>query len=141
MDFENMRGSLAWLLKARVGRDQVGAVEAHKGECYYICSHGQPPVLRVSGTKENPGRRFRGCVYYGVQEHCDFFQWADKEQAEADSEKAKMRKKVSSLKTELRACERRLKIAVFVGMLGWTLLFSCGCRIVVEDFIIKGCCE
>ncbi|MED6175653.1 hypothetical protein PIB30_080416 [Stylosanthes scabra] len=32
-----------------------------------VCDHGQPPVLRVSGTKENPGRRFWRCVYSTVR--------------------------------------------------------------------------
>ncbi|MED6152131.1 hypothetical protein PIB30_088954, partial [Stylosanthes scabra] len=29
-----------------------------------VCGHGEPPVLRVSGTKENPRRRFWDCAYY-----------------------------------------------------------------------------
>ncbi|MED6193985.1 hypothetical protein PIB30_024295 [Stylosanthes scabra] len=70
-----------------------------------LCHHGERPVLRV-------------------KEQCEFFEWADKEQAEEDSEKARMRKKVSSLKTRLRAYEMRLKIAVFVGMFRWILVFS-----------------
>ncbi|MED6159554.1 hypothetical protein PIB30_043266 [Stylosanthes scabra] len=86
-----------------------------------LCHHGVEPVLRVSGTKENPGRRFCGCVRY--IEQCEFLEWADKLQAEEDSEKARMRKKMSSLKTRLRACEMRLKIAIFVGMFGWNLFF------------------
>ncbi|MED6167984.1 hypothetical protein PIB30_008009 [Stylosanthes scabra] len=77
-----------------------------------LCHHGEEPVLRVSGTTENSGRRFWGCVRYV----CDFFEWADKLQAEEDLKKTRMRKKVSSLKTRLRACEMRLKIAVFFGM-------------------------
>ncbi|MED6205869.1 hypothetical protein PIB30_021660 [Stylosanthes scabra] len=52
--------------------------------------------------------------YHGVKEQCGFFEWANKLQAKEDSEKARIRKKVSSLKTRLRACEMRLKIAVFV---------------------------
>ncbi|QHN87118.1 DNA-(apurinic or apyrimidinic site) lyase [Arachis hypogaea] len=44
-----------------------------------LCSHGEKPVLRISGTKENPGRRFWGCVYFEVQEGCNFFHWADPE--------------------------------------------------------------
>ncbi|MED6176119.1 hypothetical protein PIB30_084849, partial [Stylosanthes scabra] len=30
------------------------------------CSHGDKAVLKVSGTKENPGRRFWGCPHYDV---------------------------------------------------------------------------
>ncbi|MED6213103.1 hypothetical protein PIB30_089985 [Stylosanthes scabra] len=29
-----------------------------------LCEHGIKPVLRVSHTKENPGRRFWGCANY-----------------------------------------------------------------------------
>ncbi|MED6137547.1 hypothetical protein PIB30_065957 [Stylosanthes scabra] len=103
-----------------------------------LCSHGECPVLRVSGTKENPRRRFWGCVRYDVGNlrlHSGVV-WADKEQIEEDSERAKLRKKVSTLKTELRACERWLTIAVLV-YLGGFCSFACGCRILVEDFIIN----
>ncbi|MED6113588.1 hypothetical protein PIB30_072345 [Stylosanthes scabra] len=86
---------------------------------WLICSHGLPPVLRVSGTKENPGRRFWGCAYYGVHEHCDFFCWVDKVQIEDDAAKAKLRKKVLLLKTEVRACRWRLKVVAVVGLVGW----------------------
>ncbi|MED6179375.1 hypothetical protein PIB30_000491 [Stylosanthes scabra] len=75
------------------------------------CHHKEKVVLRVSGMKENLGKRFLGCVRYAEQE-------------EEDLEKARMRKKVSSLKSRLRACELRLKIVVFVGMVGWALVFS-----------------
>ncbi|MED6218896.1 hypothetical protein PIB30_030787 [Stylosanthes scabra] len=88
------------------------------------CHHGEKAVLRVSGTKENPGRRFWGCVRYAVREQCGFFEWADQEQEEEDLEKARLRKKVSSMKSRLRACELRLKITVFVGMVGWALVCS-----------------
>ncbi|MED6184152.1 hypothetical protein PIB30_044726 [Stylosanthes scabra] len=32
-----------------------------------LCDHGEGAVLRVSDTKENPGRWFWGCVYYDVR--------------------------------------------------------------------------
>ncbi|MED6125436.1 hypothetical protein PIB30_068488 [Stylosanthes scabra] len=86
-----------------------------------LCHQGEVSVLRVSGTKENPGRRFWGCVRY--EEQCGFFVWADWVQAD-DAEKARMRKKVCCLKSRYRACEMRLKITVFVAMFGWILVFS-----------------
>ncbi|MED6144030.1 hypothetical protein PIB30_011532 [Stylosanthes scabra] len=89
-----------------------------------LCHYRIELVLRVSGTKENPGRRFWGCVRYVVKEQCEFFEWAGKVQIEEEAEKERMRKKVSSLKTRLKACEMRLKIAVFVAMFGWILVFS-----------------
>ncbi|QHO56145.1 DNA-(apurinic or apyrimidinic site) lyase [Arachis hypogaea] len=44
-----------------------------------VCGHGERPILRTSMTKDNPGRRFWDCVYYEVQDGCDFFRWADPE--------------------------------------------------------------
>ncbi|MED6189046.1 hypothetical protein PIB30_091814 [Stylosanthes scabra] len=87
-----------------------------------VCHHGAPAVLRTSGTKENPGRRFWGCVFY--EEQCDFFCWADLEQAEEDPEKAKLRRKVISLKLKVKAIEMRLQIAAIVGLVGWVWLIS-----------------
>ncbi|MED6163773.1 hypothetical protein PIB30_083294 [Stylosanthes scabra] len=90
-----------------------------------VCHHGKPLVLRVSGTKENPGRQFWGCAYYDVQEECDFFQWPDRwveeEQVEVeeDQEKAKLRKKVVALKAKLKAMEGQIKISWFLGLVGW----------------------
>ncbi|MED6124036.1 hypothetical protein PIB30_055206 [Stylosanthes scabra] len=90
-----------------------------------VCSHGDKAVLRVSGTKENPGRRFWGCPHYDVGGECHFFRWADQEQenVQEDPEKAKLRRKVLFLKTELRAFEWRLKTVVLVALIGWMLLF------------------
>ncbi|MED6224194.1 hypothetical protein PIB30_081559 [Stylosanthes scabra] len=93
-----------------------------------VCHHGKPPVLRVSGTMENPGRRFWGCAYYDVRwvrRECDFFQWADRRVEDEqvvvaeDQEKAKLRRKVVALKVKLRAMERKMKISWFVGLVGW----------------------
>ncbi|MED6196735.1 hypothetical protein PIB30_050090 [Stylosanthes scabra] len=82
-----------------------------------LCSHGERLVLRVSGTKENLGRRFWGCVHYDEQE-----------KVEEDPEKAKLRKEVIFLKIEPRHCEWRLKIAVFVALVGWIGCLACCCR-------------
>ncbi|MED6138895.1 hypothetical protein PIB30_078822 [Stylosanthes scabra] len=89
-----------------------------------VCSHGDKAVLRVSGTKENPGRRFWGLSPLRCGE-CDFFCWANQEQenVQEDPEKAKLRRKVLFLKIELRAFEWRLKTAVLVALIGWMLLF------------------
>ncbi|MED6223654.1 hypothetical protein PIB30_076163 [Stylosanthes scabra] len=89
-----------------------------------LCSHGDAAMLRVSRTKENPGRRFWGCPHYDDGRECDFFTWADREQetVHEDPEVAKLRRKVLFLKTELRACEWRLKTAVLVAFIGWMLL-------------------
>ncbi|MED6155726.1 hypothetical protein PIB30_007591 [Stylosanthes scabra] len=86
-----------------------------------VCFHGVKAVLRVSGTKENPRRRFWGCMYYRVQDHCKFFQWAEPEteNAEEDSEKVRMRRKIGCLKMKVKKAEYRMKIAVVFGVVGW----------------------
>ncbi|MED6181781.1 hypothetical protein PIB30_022535 [Stylosanthes scabra] len=60
-------------------RSSHSRTSAIRGEV--MCWHGERAVLRTSGTKENPGRRFCGCVRYEVQESCGFFKWADTVQA------------------------------------------------------------
>ncbi|MED6212936.1 hypothetical protein PIB30_088263 [Stylosanthes scabra] len=84
-----------------------------------LCHHGEPAVFKVFGTKENPGRRFWGCVRCKVHEECGFFCWADQEQAMEDPEKVKLRKKVVTLKSKLKVVEGKLKIVVFIGLVGW----------------------
>ncbi|KAL4365585.1 hypothetical protein AHAS_Ahas07G0120800 [Arachis hypogaea] len=31
-----------------------------------VCGHRERPILRTSTTKDNPNRRFWGCVYYEI---------------------------------------------------------------------------
>ncbi|MED6172062.1 hypothetical protein PIB30_046627 [Stylosanthes scabra] len=68
-----------------------------------LCFHGKRPILRVSNTKENPGHRFWGYVYYEVQAECDFFHWADAEPEQEDPEIERLRRKISVLNQELRS--------------------------------------
>ncbi|MED6195562.1 hypothetical protein PIB30_038986 [Stylosanthes scabra] len=85
-----------------------------------LCHHGKEPVLRVSRTNENPGRRFWGCVYYDVKEQYEFFQWTDS--AKDDNgyvEAARLKKKVACLKVKLKAAKWRLNVAICVGFVGW----------------------
>ncbi|QHO37085.1 uncharacterized protein DS421_4g108530 [Arachis hypogaea] len=86
-----------------------------------VCGHGERPILRTSMTKDNPGRRFWGCVYYEVQDGCDFFRWADPEAGGAlgDSEIARCRKKITTLKTRLKDVEWKLRIVAALGVVGW----------------------
>ncbi|MED6222213.1 hypothetical protein PIB30_062174 [Stylosanthes scabra] len=76
-----------------------------------------------------------------VQEHCDFFCWANKVQIEDDTEKAKLRKKVLLLKTAMRACRWRLKVVADVGLLGWLWLFWLWLQLAGEVLISNGCCD
>ncbi|MED6120408.1 hypothetical protein PIB30_020600 [Stylosanthes scabra] len=79
-------------------------------------------MLRVSRTQENPGRRFWGYPKYQVKEGCDFFVWTDVVSEEEDAEKAKLRKKVGSLKLKIKETERKMKVVVLVGMIECLLL-------------------
>ncbi|QHO08541.1 uncharacterized protein DS421_14g473550 [Arachis hypogaea] len=88
-----------------------------------VCGHGERPVLRISGTKNNPGRRFWGCVYYEIQEECDFFQWTDPEAESEDPHVARMKRKVATLKAKVRDIEWKFKVAAVLGILGWVVLF------------------
>ncbi|MED6115359.1 hypothetical protein PIB30_089698 [Stylosanthes scabra] len=96
-----------------------------------LCSHRVPPVLRVSGTKENPGRRFWDYVYY--EEDCDFLCWADKEQLGEDPEKEKLRKKVISLKTHDE--ELIIKDCCEVGWLGLFCRWWMPLRLLVAELV------
>ncbi|KAL2537727.1 GRF-type domain-containing protein [Forsythia ovata] len=42
-----------------------------------ICHCGHFTTLKTSWTETNPGRRFRGCKFYGRPDACDFFSWLD----------------------------------------------------------------
>ncbi|MED6112242.1 hypothetical protein PIB30_059902 [Stylosanthes scabra] len=88
----------------------------------FLCEHGEPSVLRVSGTKDNPGRRFWGCRYYQVQDGCNFFCWADPPQEYGREEIAKLKKKVGTLKLRVKIAEWRLKVALVGGLVGWVCL-------------------
>ncbi|MED6132231.1 hypothetical protein PIB30_017308 [Stylosanthes scabra] len=91
-----------------------------------VCHHRIPAVLRVSGTKDNPGRRFWGCVHYQVRKECDFFCWANTEIDEPDPKKEKLRKKVVAMKLRLKSNEWKMKVAVYVGLVGWLgLIYLC----------------
>ncbi|KAL2548761.1 uncharacterized protein Fot_10291 [Forsythia ovata] len=42
-----------------------------------VCFCGQISATRTSWTENNPGRRFRGCRFYGRPDACDYFSWVD----------------------------------------------------------------
>ncbi|XP_057758833.1 uncharacterized protein LOC130979410 [Arachis stenosperma] len=86
---------------------------------FLICSRGERPVLRTSGTKENPGRRFWGCAYYEVHEGCNFFRWAEPEREVENPKIARMRRKVASLKSRTRAAKWKLMVVTVLGIFGW----------------------
>ncbi|RYQ92125.1 hypothetical protein Ahy_B09g098265 [Arachis hypogaea] len=83
-----------------------------------LCGHGERPILRTSPTKDNPGRRFWGCVYYEVQDGCDFFRWADLELGgvQEEVEIARNRRKITKLKTRLKEVETKLWLLLLYFM-------------------------
>ncbi|QHN99396.1 uncharacterized protein DS421_13g397470 [Arachis hypogaea] len=85
-----------------------------------VCRHGERPVLRVSGTRNNPGQRFWGCVYY---EECDFFRWTDPKTDSDDPHVARMKRKVAAMKAKVRDVEWKFKVAAVLGIFGWAVLF------------------
>ncbi|MED6181722.1 hypothetical protein PIB30_021992 [Stylosanthes scabra] len=100
-----------------------------------LCFHGRKPVLRISLTKDNPGRRFWGCVYYNVQQECSFFRWADPDSEYFAIELGKMKKVIETLKLRAVVAERHLTLSVVLEMIGWILVIflwlhfsgSCSC--------------
>ncbi|MED6173903.1 hypothetical protein PIB30_064079 [Stylosanthes scabra] len=90
----------------------------------FLCDHGEPSVLRVSGTKDNPGRRFWGCRYYQVSLSFLPDNHFDPPQEDGCDEIAKLKKKVGTLKLRVKTAEWRLKVALVVGLVGWVSLLS-----------------
>ncbi|XP_057755701.1 uncharacterized protein LOC130974877 [Arachis stenosperma] len=85
-----------------------------------LCGHGERPILRTSSTKDNPGRRFWGCVYYKVQDGCDFFRWADPEPGggHQEVEFARNRRKITKLKARLKELETKLWVVAALCIAG-----------------------
>ncbi|XP_052119041.1 uncharacterized protein LOC127748500 [Arachis duranensis] len=88
-----------------------------------LCGHDKRLVLRISGTKNNPVRRFWGYVYYEIKEECEFFRWTDPEAEAEDPLVARMKKKVAALKAKVRDIEWKFKVAAALGTVGWVGLF------------------
>ncbi|XP_057718336.1 uncharacterized protein LOC130932897 [Arachis stenosperma] len=83
------------------------------------CYCGERLVLATSSTTENPGRRFWGCVNFGVGEECGYFVWAEPE--EDPSQVSRLRLKVRNLKGKVDMVEFRFMVAVGVALVRWTL--------------------
>ncbi|RYQ92779.1 hypothetical protein Ahy_B09g099020 [Arachis hypogaea] len=62
------------------------------------CYCGERPVLATSSTAENPGRRFWGCVNYGIGEECGYFVWAELEQ---EPQVARLKRRITGLKDKV----------------------------------------
>ncbi|KAL2530391.1 uncharacterized protein Fot_22992 [Forsythia ovata] len=42
-----------------------------------MCMCGKNAAMKTSWTKNNSGRRFLGCSFYGRLDACDYFKWVD----------------------------------------------------------------
>ncbi|RYR34618.1 hypothetical protein Ahy_A10g049584 [Arachis hypogaea] len=86
-----------------------------------LCGHGERPILQISSTKDNPGRRFWDCVYYEVQDGCDFFRWANPKPGgvQQEVEFARNRRKITKLKAILKEVETKLWVVAALCIAGW----------------------
>ncbi|RYR26102.1 hypothetical protein Ahy_B02g060260 [Arachis hypogaea] len=94
---------------AESSRSCQSRLSAQKREL--VCGHGERPVLRILGTRNNPERRFWWCVYYEIQDECDFFRWTNPEAESEDPHAARMKRKVAALKEKVRDIEWKFKVA------------------------------
>ncbi|XP_075666456.1 uncharacterized protein LOC142636206 [Castanea sativa] len=96
--------------------------------CY--CPSPQKPVLVVSWTENNPGRRFYGCPNYWVGKKCKFFQWIDDEICERGKVLIpEMRQKILRLQVEVSTCKKREKFLTVCLILSLILCGICLCVI------------
>ncbi|KAK9986021.1 hypothetical protein SO802_030972 [Lithocarpus litseifolius] len=70
----------------------------------------EKPVLVVSWTADNPGRRFYGCINYWVGRKYKFFQWRDDEICERGKVLIlEQRQRIIKLEAEVARCYKREK--------------------------------
>ncbi|RYR21967.1 hypothetical protein Ahy_B03g067254 [Arachis hypogaea] len=90
------------------------------------CYCGERSVLATSSTVENFGRRFWGCVNFGIGEECCYFVWEESE--EESPQVSRLRMKVRNLKGKLDKVEFRFMVAVGVALVGWTVVLILICE-------------
>ncbi|RYR62080.1 hypothetical protein Ahy_A04g019421 [Arachis hypogaea] len=90
------------------------------------CYCGKWHVLATSSTVENSGRRFWGCVNFGIEEECGYFVWTELE--EEPPQVSRLRMKVRNLKSKLDKVEFRFMVAVGVALVGWTVALILVCE-------------
>nr|XP_023907372.1 uncharacterized protein LOC112019078 [Quercus suber]POF17220.1 hypothetical protein CFP56_56103 [Quercus suber] len=96
--------------------------------CY--CPSPQKPVLVVSWTDNNPGRRFYGCPNYWIGKKCKFFQWVDDEICEHEKVLIpEMRQRILRLQAEVSTCKKREKWLTVCLILALLLCGICLCVI------------
>nr|XP_023923850.1 uncharacterized protein LOC112035258 [Quercus suber] len=76
----------------------------------FRCYCDEKPVLVVSWTPDNPGRRFYGYPNYWVGRKCKFFQWRDDEICDRGKVLIpEQRQRIIRLEAEVARCHRREK--------------------------------
>nr|XP_023905051.1 uncharacterized protein LOC112016802 [Quercus suber]POE44698.1 hypothetical protein CFP56_76970 [Quercus suber] len=85
------------------------------------CFCSEKPVLVVSWTPDNPGRRFYGCPNYWVGRKCKFFKWHDDEICERGKVLIpEQRQRILTLEVDIagyRKREKRLVICLGLSLL------------------------
>ncbi|RYR34138.1 hypothetical protein Ahy_A10g048866 [Arachis hypogaea] len=86
------------------------------------CNCGEPPILRWLKTLENSGWRFWGCVYFDVSEGVHFFSWTDVVAETKETEVARLKMMISTLKAKLVYTKYKLLVAVIFCVLNWFMV-------------------
>ncbi|KAF7852301.1 hypothetical protein BT93_L4595 [Corymbia citriodora subsp. variegata] len=61
--------------KSRKSSSRISEQSEYESQCFCLCGLQSP--TRVSWTRENPRRRFHGCVKYREGFNCGNFKWVD----------------------------------------------------------------
>ncbi|KAK9989033.1 hypothetical protein SO802_029272 [Lithocarpus litseifolius] len=101
-----------------------------RAPCMCYCPSPQKPVLVISWTDNNPGRRFYGCPNYWIGKKCKFFQWVDDEICERGKVLIpEMRQRILKLQAEVSTCKKREKCLTVCLILTLLLCGICLCVI------------
>ncbi|KAG5614300.1 hypothetical protein H5410_014124 [Solanum commersonii] len=90
-----------------------------------VCLCGTPPILKISWTNDNLGRRFLGCRHYGssFQNPCKFFDWYDLEfPSQANTVILGLLKKTNKQEKQLKY-RRMLKLILGISLICNVILF------------------
>ncbi|KAK4581740.1 hypothetical protein RGQ29_025060 [Quercus rubra] len=97
-----------------------------RGPTQCFCS--ERPVLVVSWTPENPGRRFYECPNYWVGRKCKFFQWHDNEIYKRDKVLIpEQRRQILTLEADIAGYRKREK----------RLLICLGLSLVISGMLLR----
>ncbi|KAK4580581.1 hypothetical protein RGQ29_024287 [Quercus rubra] len=98
--------------------------------CY--CPNPGKPVLVVSWTGNNLGRRFYRCPNYWVGQKCKYFQWVDDEIcARGKVFIPEQRHTILRLQVEVSTCKNREKCLAMSLILALVMCGICFCVILV----------